>query len=984
MALHQHDQHDQHDRRSPRFLVRAVALLALSGSIGVFSGILHAETPAKPAVNPVEVDYQNSVQPIFSRYCTGCHNAREPEGELSLESYADIQKGGAEGPILASTAEKSRLLGVLNGTVEPAMPPEGEPRPTTEEIGVLSRWINSGSKAQSRDEKRVVTTPRLTPAEGKKPITAIAVSPNGNLLAIARYDTVELFKHIPGEDPTANKPIHRLEGHSGKINDLRFTPSSEKLLVAGGIAGRNGEIILWDVENGKKLKTFSGHQDTVYVAIVSDDEKTLASGSYDQKILIWDFQSGEILHTLSGHNGPVFDLAFSPDANNLVSASGDTTVKVWHVPSGRRVDTRSEPLKEQYSVAFSPDGSQFVAGGADNRIRVWKLVSRDQLKINPMLHARFGHEGAITRLRYSADGKSLVSAALDNSLKVWNMPQLSQRVVYEDQPDSIEALAIDSVGNQLVAGRMDGSLGFYPLAENLWKQENLVAHTEQDSGKSLAKGVSTKATILNRDGESKQIQEVVEQEPNNSTSDANRLHPPSVAQGTIETTTTGENSDSDLFRFFSRQGESWILEIDAARNDSPLDSKIEVLDAEGKPVTRVFLQAVRDSYFTFRGKNSNQIDDFRLHNWREMQLNQYLYANGEVVRLYHYPRGPDSGFKVYPNFGLRQCYYDTTPLSHALGEVCYIVEAHQSEKSIIPNGLPVFPINYENDDDSRRLFGSDSRLTFKAPKTGEYLVRVRDVRNFSGSEYTYKLRIRPKNPGFHLRFDRNLMVPPGGGRRVNMKLKRTDGFEGPVQIEVANLPEGFTITAPLSIEAGQHRATALVQASSDAAPPSDEAAKKVKVVARGMVNGTEVVEELGDLGTIKLDRQSKLNISVILDNEALESDGLPVLLVPAGKTIKCRLEVHRKNHEGLIGFGREEAAWNMPHGLYVDNIGLNGVLMPANENQREVFITCESWVEAQERPIFFEATIDGRPTSKPMMLRVIPMKTTPLVLNNPQ
>ena len=138
------------------------------------------------------------------------------------------------------------------------------------------------------------------------------------------------------------------------------------------------------------------------------------------------------------------------------------------------------------------------------------------------------------------------------------------------------------------------------------------------------------------------------------------------------------------------------------------------------------------------------------------------------------------------------------------------------------------------------------------------------------------------------------------------------------------------------------------------------------------------------MGTIKLDRQSKLDISVIRDNESLESDGLPVLLVPAGKTIKCRLEVHRKNHEGIIGFGREEAAWNMPHGLYVDNIGLNGVLMPANENQRDVFITCESWVEAQERPIFFEATIDGRPTSKPMMLRVIPMKTTPLVLNNPQ
>ena len=434
-------------------------------------------------------------------------------------------------------------------------------------------------------------------------------------------------------------------------------------------------------------------------------------------------------------------------------------MKVWHVPSGRRVDTRSEPLKEQYSVAFSPDGSQFAAGGADNRIRVWKLVSRDQLKINPILHARFGHEGVITRLRYAADGRSLISAALDQAIKVWEMPQLEQRIVYEGQPDSVEALAIDSVGGHLVAGRMDGSLGFYPLLP----RENSTASEQQTSKEAVAMKAMTDPNLADRGVESGQIQEVLEQEPNDRSPNAHRLQPPSIARGSIEPTKNAGGSDSDLYRFVSKAGESWVLEIDAARSDSPLDSKIEILDAEGNPVTRVFLQAVRDSYFTFRGKNSNQIDDFRLHNWREMQLNQYLYANGEVVRLYHYPRGPDSGFKVYPNFGLRQCYYDTTPLSHALGEVCYIVEPHLSEETIVPNGLPVFPINYENDDDSRRQLGSDSRLTFTAPKTGAYLVRVRDVRGFSGPDYTYKLYVRPQKPGFHLRFDRNLTVPPGAG-----------------------------------------------------------------------------------------------------------------------------------------------------------------------------------------------------------------------------
>ena len=82
--------------------------------------------------------------------------------------------------------------------------------------------------------------------------------------------------------------------------------------------------------------------------------------------------------------------------------------------------------------------------------------------------------------------------------------------------------------------------------------------------------------------------------------------------------------------------------------------------------------------------------------------------------------------------------------------------------------------------------------------------------------------------------------------------------------------------------------------------------------------------------------------------------------------------MERIDHDGIIGFGSEEAAWNLPHGIYVDNIGLNGVLMLANENEREVFITAESWVAETERPIFFEAGVDGRPTSRPVMARVVP------------
>ncbi|MCP3690658.1 MAG: hypothetical protein GY917_00575, partial [Planctomycetaceae bacterium] len=174
-----------------------------------------------------------------------------------------------------------------------------------------------------------------------------------------------------------------------------------------------------------------GHRDTMYAATLSPDGKTLATSSYDQRIILWNVADGKQLRTLAGHNGAVFDVAFHPDGKVLASASGDETVKLWHVDSGQRLDTRSEPLDEQYVVTFSPDGRFVVAGGADNRIRVWKFVSRTSPQINPLVYARYAHEGPIVDLEFSSDGKSLLSVAEDRTLKLLETEQFTQVFAYE-------------------------------------------------------------------------------------------------------------------------------------------------------------------------------------------------------------------------------------------------------------------------------------------------------------------------------------------------------------------------------------------------------------------------------------------------------------------------------------------------------------------------------------------------------------------------
>ncbi len=96
-------------------------------------------------------------------------------------------------------------------------------------------------------------------------------------------------------------------------------------------SGSQQPIQLWNAENGRLLRTFTEHSDSIYALAFSPDGETLASGGADNTIRIWNFHTGELLETLE-HLGPVKSVVFSYDGKTLVSGSADATVKIWRVP----------------------------------------------------------------------------------------------------------------------------------------------------------------------------------------------------------------------------------------------------------------------------------------------------------------------------------------------------------------------------------------------------------------------------------------------------------------------------------------------------------------------------------------------------------------------------------------------------------------------------------------------------------------------------
>jgi hypothetical protein len=404
--------------------------------------------------------------------------------------------------------------------------------------------------------------------------------------------------------------------------------------------------------------------------------------------------------------------------------------------------------------------------------------------------------------------------------------------------------------------------------------------------------------------------------------------------------------DTDHFAFDAKKGQTWIIETLAAQSGSPADTKLEVLHTDGKPVARLLMQAVRDSYNNFRSVDANN-PDIRLQNWEEMELNEYVWFNGDIMKIVRMPRGPDGGCFFYISDGKRRAYFDTSATSHSLDEPCYVVQPYPLGSSIAANGLPIFTVNYQNDDSGDRKIGRDSRLTFTAPADGRFVVKVTDTRGWGCERFVYSLAIREPKPDFSVKLaGMNPTVMPGASVGFSFRADRQDNFDDPIQIDITGLPAGYWATSPLIIEAGHDLISGSLHAMPDAAKDADWSKLKITATANGLTHGA------GTFGKVTLGAKPKFIIVLepdaggkpVMRDLAEETKPLELTLAP-GQSVKAWLRAVRLNDKGIINLD----VHGLPHGVIIDDIGLNGVQIREGENERPIFFRAANWVQDQDK-----------------------------------
>lgn len=917
---------------------------------------------AKEHVVADAIDYETQIQPIFKRYCVSCHGESGGESDVSLASLKSIQSGYPKGALIVpGDPGSSKILQLMLGQ-EPKMPPEDELEPTAEEIELVRKWIEQGAAGESKKSPlmKQEVAPKLGQSGQATPLFSI-IAVDRSLHLVGLQGGVAL-KELGKDLEPAN-----VASAAGKVTQIRPTTDKQRFVVSAGIPGVGGQVqLLRIVDKSLKIeKRLEAHSDVVNSAVLSPDARILATAGHDKLIHLWSVESGDLIRTLKGHNGAVYDLAFHPNGSILASASADETIKVWDVSTGDRLDTFGQGEGEQYAVRFSRDGQRVIAAGADKRIRCWQLPKQFSTEVSTMTHSVFAHEGAVLSLEISDDGQYMVTVGEDRSVKLWSSEDLRAIGVLGKIPDDATGV-VWSDAQTVTVSSMDG-LTYDFLIDSIVSAER---SESVNKGMSIA-DPSKKTMPSDSDTSALQPLEVKEESVPRSSRSTQRITTNSIVSGVLQTQDMVSDEPGDWYSFDAKQGDEWIISVEAASKGSKLDSLVDVLDHSGQPVLRTRLQAVRESYFTFRGKDSTIADDFRLHRWEDMELNEYLYASGEVVKLWMYPRGPDSGFRVYPGRGHRVTYFDTTASTHALNEPAWIVSELQKDQNPIPNGQPVFPIYYSNDDASHRKSGTDSQIRFVAPDTGTYVIRLRDSRGQSGDDYHYRLSVLSPRPRFKVQVEqKEVVIRPGVGSEFSVVAERWDGLDGTIRFEISGLPEGVLVTEDFNVQGDQILARgALFLRDEDKDKIPGEFT--VRFTPSSQATDGRIVH--GDPVELKVKKgeSTKLKLKVVQIGQGYEAESLSEVVIKAGTTTRVQLAIDRGGVNGDLPFGNEESGRNLPHGVFVDNIGLNGLLIPASENTREVFITAAEWVPEQVRYFHLRAESSENPTTSPIRIRVI-------------
>ncbi|MFT4538083.1 MAG: dipeptidyl aminopeptidase/acylaminoacyl peptidase [Planctomycetota bacterium] len=442
--------------------MHGVRSLLASLALCLLGSPLHAaQEEQKDPSNESSISFDRQVMPILRAHCQACHQPALAEGNLQLMKHAHLMTPRGEAAlVLPGQASESLLIDIISphDGMAPDMPLDREPLSAVQ-IDLLRSWIEQGAlddtPAASRAEASAPTVYDRLPV-----ITTLAFSPDGDWLAVNGHG--EVLIHPLG--PTGE--LLRLAGLAERIESVSFSPSGDRLAVAGGMPGLQGEIQIWSLAEQRLELSLAITADTLRGVSWSHDGTRVAFGGKDNSLRIIDAKTGEQVLFQGAHSDWVLDTSFTSDDSHIVSVGRDRSMKLTLVASQQFIDniTSITPgaLKGGLmSVERHPLRDELLIGGASGLPMIYRTYREKKRVIGDdynLIRQFDPLQGRVFRATWDSTGERVaVAGGLSTAGRVRVHDATDGKALWEREfPATIYTIDYDPRTGQMAAAGFDG------------------------------------------------------------------------------------------------------------------------------------------------------------------------------------------------------------------------------------------------------------------------------------------------------------------------------------------------------------------------------------------------------------------------------------------------------------------------------------------------------------------------------------------------
>ncbi|KAH7389140.1 WD40-repeat-containing domain protein [Cadophora sp. MPI-SDFR-AT-0126] len=224
-----------------------------------------------------------------------------------------------------------------------------------------------------------------------------------------------------------------------------------------------GEVQIWDVEEGTKLRSMHGHE--TRVGVMGWNKHTLSTGArsglvFNHDVRIAQHKTAELI----SHTSEVCGLEWRADGAQLATGGNDNLVSIWDARSlSAPKFTKTNHKAAVKALSWCPWAPNVLATGGgsyDRHIHFWNTTTG--ARVNSI-----DTGSQVTSLRWSPHYREIVSTSgfPDNSISIWSYPTLVRNVEIPAHETRVLHSCLSPDGQMLATAAADESLKFWKVFE---------------------------------------------------------------------------------------------------------------------------------------------------------------------------------------------------------------------------------------------------------------------------------------------------------------------------------------------------------------------------------------------------------------------------------------------------------------------------------------------------------------------------------------